>query len=444
MSRFVRASKYRHVFGKDAKNEDCYDNVNLTKTAWDSNFMDANGKFWSLIWGVAGGGAVGVFPHSQVGKLPMSGVPLIVGHKAHVLDVQFNPFNQNLLATVSEDCFGKIWQIPDGGLAESATDAAQTLKGHRRKVGTVNWHPTAENVIATSSQDMFVKVWDAEKGSEQCSLDGTKDLIQSFAWNRNGSQFAITCKDKQIRVADPRSGSYAQTWAGHIGVKGSRCVFMKDGMLFTVGFGKGSERQYMLHDLKNVSKPVVTKNIDNSSGVIMPFYDEDTSMLYLAGKGDGNVRYFEYTGDEEYLYYLSEYKSAKPLAGGCMLPKTALDIPGCEVARFLKLENTRIVPVSFTVPRRSELFADDIYPETSSGSYEPGGSSKDYFGGKDPEPVKVSLEKGFVPKEKPQPKFEKQTEDEDAPKTLAEALALLKEKEDKIAKLETDIRKLQT
>ncbi|CAN0431849.1 unnamed protein product, partial [Ectocarpus sp. 13 AM-2016] len=29
------------------------------------------------------------------------------------------------------------------------------------------------------------------------------------------------------------------------------------------------------------------------SGVILPFYDDESSLLYLAGKGDGNIRYYE-------------------------------------------------------------------------------------------------------------------------------------------------------
>ena len=29
------------------------------------------------------------------------------------------------------------------------------------------------------------------------------------------------------------------------------------------------------------------------AGVILPFYDEESSLLYLAGKGDGNIRYYE-------------------------------------------------------------------------------------------------------------------------------------------------------
>lgn len=32
------------------------------------------------------------------------------------------------------------------------------------------------------------------------------------------------------------------------------------------------------------------ESIDSSSGVLFPYYDHDTKMVYVAGKGDGNVR----------------------------------------------------------------------------------------------------------------------------------------------------------
>jgi len=37
--RFVRASKYRHVFGKGTKKEQCYDNLRISKNAWDTNLI---------------------------------------------------------------------------------------------------------------------------------------------------------------------------------------------------------------------------------------------------------------------------------------------------------------------------------------------------------------------------------------------------------------------
>jgi len=40
----------------------------------------------------------------------------------------------------------------------------------------------------------------------------------------------------------------------------------------------------------DLSQPLVTESIDCSSGVLFPFYDHDTKIVFLAGKGDGNVR----------------------------------------------------------------------------------------------------------------------------------------------------------
>jgi coronin-1B/1C/6 len=42
MSRFVRASKFRHVFGTAAKRESCYENIRVSGNAWDSDLIAVN------------------------------------------------------------------------------------------------------------------------------------------------------------------------------------------------------------------------------------------------------------------------------------------------------------------------------------------------------------------------------------------------------------------
>ena len=43
------------------------------------------------------------------------------------------------------------------------------------------------------------------------------------------------------------------------------------------------------------------------------------------------------------------------------MPKRGVDTTKCEIVRFYKLHPNKIEPVSFTVPRKSELFQADIY-----------------------------------------------------------------------------------
>ncbi|CAF4491279.1 unnamed protein product, partial [Rotaria magnacalcarata] len=54
------------------------------------------------------------------------------------------------------------------------------------------------------------------------------NAIQSITWNRNGSLFATTCKDKCIRVIEARSGRIIAREIGHQGPKTSKAVFLGD------------------------------------------------------------------------------------------------------------------------------------------------------------------------------------------------------------------------
>ena len=45
--------------------------------------------------------------------------------------------------------------------------------------------------------------------------------------------------------------------------------------------------------------------------MLYPYYDHDTRMVYVAGKGDGNVRYYEVTRDDDRAFYLSQVKWEK-------------------------------------------------------------------------------------------------------------------------------------
>ena len=128
--------------------------------------------------------------------------------------------------------------------------------------------------------------------------------------------------------------------------------------------------------------------LDSISGVCMPFWDDGTQCLYLAGKGDGNIRYFEYENDK--FEFLSQYQSSDPQRGVAFLPKRGVNTRENEVMRAFKTVNdSYIEPISFIVPRRAEVFQDDIYPPTFGNK--PAVSGADYFQGKDGVPPKIDL-----------------------------------------------------
>ena len=50
------------------------------------------------------------------------------------MDIAWNPFNDNEIASCSEDCTVKLWDIPDGGIKENLTEYKLDMAGHMRKV----------------------------------------------------------------------------------------------------------------------------------------------------------------------------------------------------------------------------------------------------------------------------------------------------------------------
>lgn len=437
MSRVVRASKFRHVFGTAAKPEECYQDIRVTRSAWDANFVKANPKYFGVVWDAAGGGSVAILRHEDVGKIDAMKPPLVAGHKRAVLDLDWHPFNDSILATVSEDANVMIWKIPEGGVTSQINEPVSTLSGHKRNVGTANFNPVAPHLLATSSNDFSVKLWDVEKGNNVITVDGHTDIIQSVDWNYPGSTLASTCKDKKLRVFDPRSNTISQEVVCHQGVKGSRVCWLKEKVL-TVGFSKSSEREFNIYDPRAIEEPVARLNIDTSSGGIMPYFDYDSNLLFLAGKGDGNIRYYEIVDEAPYYYFLSEYKSSTPQKGIAFLPKRALNVSECEIARALKLHVNKVEPISFRVPRKSDIFQDDLYPDTYAG--EPAISLEEWLGGGNAEPKVRSLAPGFVAKEKPVD-FNVVEKKVEAPKTEKELIAENEKLKQRVAYLESELVK---
>lgn len=414
MSRFVRPSKYRHVYGTAAKKEGCLDNVKVSNNAWDTNLVSTNGKYVALNWNASGGGAFAVMPIDRPGKFPDI-YPLCRGHTATVLDTAWSPFHENIVVSGSDDGTLGVWKIDSSMFAildmtekerEKAGDVKDVTPLARintgtRKVGQVVFHPTASGLVAVGTGDHQVRIYDItsiiEGGSDGSNIQpssvmaGPRDSIQSFDFDYSGDRLAVTSRDKQFRIYDARKGGDPVAQApGHEGVKGARVIWCGDSdRLITTGFTRTSDRQMFLWNSSDLSKPVKSLTLDTSSGVVMPFWS-DNQVIFLAGKGDGNVRYYELEGDE--LYELSEFKSTDPQRGMTFVPRRTVNANDNEIGKAFKVTGNLIQPISFQVPRRAENFQSDIFPPAAS--VVPALTGAEFFSGKRATPNLISLENG--------------------------------------------------
>uniref|UniRef100_A0A8C5RC25 Coronin n=1 Tax=Laticauda laticaudata TaxID=8630 RepID=A0A8C5RC25_LATLA len=396
MRRVVRQSKFRHVFGQAVKNDQCYDDIRVSRVTWDSSFCAVNPKFVAIIIEASGGGAFLVLPLHKTGRIDKS-YPTVCGHTGPVLDIDWCPHNDQVIASGSEDCTVMVWQIPENGLTLSLTEPVVILEGHSKRVGIVAWHPTARNVLLSAGCDNAIIIWNVGTGEPLINLDDMhQDMIYNVSWNRNGSLICTASKDKKVRVIDPRKQEImAEKEKAHEGARPMRAIFLSDGNVFTTGFSRMSERQLALWNPKNMGEPVALHEMDTSNGVLLPFYDPDTNILYLCGKGDSSIRYFEVTEEPPYVHYLNTFSSKEPQRGMGFMPKRGLDVNKCEIARFFKLHERKCEPIIMTVPRKSDLFQDDLYPDTAGP--EAALEAEEWFEGKNADPLLISLKHGYIP-----------------------------------------------
>ncbi|VDP51665.1 unnamed protein product, partial [Soboliphyme baturini] len=271
---FVRPSKFRHVFCKPVKREFCLDNIRVTTISWESLFCAVNPKFVAIITEGSGGPFI-VVPLTKVGKIDKD-FPVVDAHKAPCLELAWCPFDDNVIASCSDDCTAKVWRIPEYGLRTTLSDPLIELHGHNKRVTTVVWHPTASNILLTAGGDCKVFLWDVSNGETLIEIDGHPDVIWSVCFNYNGSKILTACKDKKLRVINPRTGEILQEGFGHEGVKPQKAIFVNDGRILSTGFTKRSERMYALREEASIETPLIEEELDRNNGVIFPFYDHDT------------------------------------------------------------------------------------------------------------------------------------------------------------------------
>ena len=135
-----------------------------------------------------------------------------------------------------------------------------------------------------------------------------------------------------------RTGEIEEEAIAHEGNKASRAIFLKNGLVFTTGFTKHSERQYSLRAPGHLDDPIVMVELDTSNGVMFPLYDPDANLIYLCGKVSHNnfllkffVKFFCSTYDLKlwnfHIYKIVDHHKIS-FAAVDWVPKLSLNITG--------------------------------------------------------------------------------------------------------------------
>ena len=363
----IRSSRFRHVQAEPGNGR--FENVRMQLKTSEGNGIAVSDKAIAIPWHSAGGSvAVVSTTDSSTRKLPHD-LPLLVGHTASILDLDFDPFRSDRLATASEDTTVRLW--------ENGKSIASLEGVHTRKVMTVKFNPVADGVVASGAFDGSLALWNLASVDVPVILHkhNLGASVNQVTWNFLGSLLLANCADKSVKIIDPRqAGECQEISRSHEGVKGVRATWLcsrpaslsEDQFLLTCGFSSTARREFSIWDRRSLATPAFTQTLDDNSGLIYPLYDEYTGLTFLAGRGDGNIRIYEFA--DGCMHYLTDFRSQVPQRGLALYPKRAMRPEKNEVARIAKVETSAVQILSFTVPRKAEVFQDDLFPPCADGT----------------------------------------------------------------------------
>uniref|UniRef100_A0A4W3IAY1 Coronin n=1 Tax=Callorhinchus milii TaxID=7868 RepID=A0A4W3IAY1_CALMI len=261
-----------------------------------------------------------------------------------VTDFDFCPFDDWLLATCSADETVKLWRF-SGSSAKS--EAVVTLGPEAVRIECVLFHPAADGVLTTGAGNT-AKVWDLTRQKAFVALEDHGDQIQSLCWKQDGSLLGSSCK-----VSAAMKGRKSSI-EGHKTNKDSRVIWLSS-----------------------------TENIISTgfSQVIGLQVFESACTQWSTG----SLSACAFTADGDFVILpvnqcLMEAKSK----GAALVPKLILDVMACEVLRVLQLTENCIIPVTYTVPRKSQKeFHEDLFPDTVGAI--PAMAAQDWWSGSNKE-----------------------------------------------------------
>ncbi|XP_028750702.1 coronin-7 isoform X1 [Peromyscus leucopus] len=391
MNRF-KVSKFRHMEARPSRREAWISDIRAGTTPTCGNHIKSSCHL--IAFNSDRPGVLGIISQESHGESKRH-VAYLGCHSDLVTDLDFSPFDDFLLASGSADRMIKLWRLPGAGDPLPSVPGL-VLGPEELPVEVLQFHPTSDGVLVSTAGGA-VKVWDVAKQQSLTELEAHKDLVQSAVWSRDGALLGTACKDKQLRIFDPRARTKAsQSTQAHENNRDTRLAWTGiPEHLVSTGFNQIREREVRLWDTRLFSSALASVTLDTSPGSLIPLLDPDSGLLVLAGKGENQLYCYEVTPQQPALSPVTQCILESVLRGAALVPRRALAVMSCEVLQVLQLSDTAIIPISHHVPRKAVEFHEDLFPDTA-GSV-PASDAHTWWAGDNQQVQKVSLNPACQP-----------------------------------------------
>ena len=205
-------SKYKNVAPKIIKKEQVLTGITTNRLSNTiGSLINCSLKHITFALDSSSGGIVSTFRHEDFLRRPTfsnDAFSLTHAHSGPITDIQYNTFNQSVVATCGFDSQIQLWSVNDTDCNSPVKlDPLTSLLLNENRSDCVQWNPNVDNIMLSTSLNT-IYLWDVQ-ASNTCisSIRGHSEAIQGVSWKRDGSLVVTTAKDKTMQILDPRSNS---------------------------------------------------------------------------------------------------------------------------------------------------------------------------------------------------------------------------------------------
>ena len=330
---------YQNIIFKE--NKEKYEKCFLSKLKTEGRLISMNEKYLAMLW--VDKGEI-VIVNSSKTCIINEDSPRIKQPKNNMLDIEFSPFDNHLLASTNDNNSVLLWKIPEEGINENIINEKQIYKKHKsNKVNHLNFNPIDKDIILSSTYSGDIHIWNIIKNESlnEFNYDNITS-ISSISWNPNGTLIGCT-NLKNINLFETRTNKIIFNYQINEIYKPNKFVWVDNNLLATTSWNMKGEKLLKLLDIRKINDDYSSLGeinsiiVDNSPNVSIPFINREQKLLYSIGKDENYIKIYDYNGDKinELNTYYSNCKSPYSL----LFDRKCLDRK-LENDRFIRYNNT--------------------------------------------------------------------------------------------------------
>ena len=322
--------------------EDHFSNCKIPSVNTEGRLMAINDKFLAMPWNNPG--VINIANVNNSGDLSSYNLGTYNTENSNILDMEFSPFNSNILALVNDNNSMIFSKIPED--FNSYRVNSTSFKFHKENNSLINFNPIVSNLICSCSENGELLISDVEKLKLFRGYNLTKSP-NAISWSPDGALIGIITKSKFFHIVDPRSKGIILNKQINEFNNNSKFSWVDTNIITCTTWDVRGYRYLKLLDRKKYNFFTSTILLDKNNLQITPYVDQELKIIYSIGKDDNYVKVFDYSKGT--LQQCLKYRCNEHNKFTIQLNRKFLNKEILELDKFASLtKNNNIIYVGFT------------------------------------------------------------------------------------------------